>query len=245
MLQKFTNFKNAVKKGKKSIKQNFKNLTAISYLALIAVLGSIMVGVTANGNPNYQGPQHRQEMLQRFEDSSKMIQVPTQTIPQVDSKDSIRRQLAIEIDLYISSRFPKSELTGKSLVEICEKHDFDICFALAQAEIESGLGTAGKGKTCKNPWNVGAFDGRSVQVMKQKGHAYSHPDHSIEPYIVLVKTKYLGSKRTIHDLMKNYVNLNGHRYASGRGYEVKLKNVYQRICKNTLISKLQNELKLN
>jgi hypothetical protein len=79
--------------------------------------------------------------------------------------------------------------------------------------------------------------------MNKKGFGYSHPDLSIEPYIVLVKTKYLGKTRTIHDLMKNYVTLGGKRYASDLAYERNLKSVYNKISTTTDIQKLQDKLK--
>ena len=160
-----------------------------------------------------------------------------------DYSDSIRTELVRQTDAYISQKFPKSKLTGEALVMACEKHDFDICFALAQAEIESGLGTAGKAKRTNNPWNVGAWNGRSVQTMNKLGYGYSHPDQSIEPYIELVKTKYLGDKRTIHDLMVQYTTLSGHRYASDPDYERTLKSTYHRICTKTALRELQDLLK--
>jgi hypothetical protein len=167
---------------------------------------------------------------------------PTPTLVQYSS-ELIKTELVQQVNDYITQTFPKSKLTGENIVKHCIKHDYDICFALAQAEIESGFGTAGKAKRTNSPWNVGAYDGRSAQVMNKKGFGYSHPDLSIEPYIVLVKTKYLGKTRTIHDLMKNYVTLGGKRYASDLAYERNLKSVYNKISTTTDIQKLQDKLK--
>lgn len=176
--------------------------------------------------------------------------VPTPQIVQTittdtvtNPSDSIRSELVRQTDAYISQRFPKSKLTGEALVMACEKHDFDICFALAQAEIESGLGTAGKARRTNSPWNVGAWDGRSVQTMNKLGYGYSHPDQSIEPYIELVKTKYLGNKRTIDDLMVRYTTLSGKRYAADPNYERSLRSTYRRICTKTTLRELQDSLK--
>ena len=160
----------------------------------------------------------------------------------INPSDSIRKALVQATNDYISQNFPKSKLTGEALVTACEKHDFDICFALAQAEIESGLGTAGKAKRTNSPWNVHAWDSRSAQQMNKMGYGYSHPDQSIEPYIELVKSNYLGTKRTIHDLMKNYVTFSGKRYASNPNYETALKRTYQRICLKTTLKDLQEAL---
>lgn len=156
--------------------------------------------------------------------------------------DSIRDELVLRTNEYITGNFPKAKLTAEALVTACEKHDFDICFALAQAEIESCMGTVGKAAKTNSPWNVGAADGRSAQEMNRLGYGYSHPDHSIEPYIELVKTKYLGDKRTINDLMKRYVTLKGARYATDPDYESSLRATYNRICLKTSIRELQEKL---
>jgi hypothetical protein len=174
-------------------------------------------------------------------ESPAITNVPTVTVQK--HSNIIKAELVRQVDDYISQSFPKSKLTGTSIVKHCLTHDFDICFALAQAEIESGFGTVGKAKRTNSPWNVGAWDGRSAQVMNKLGYGYSHPDLSIEPYIELVKTKYLGETRTVHDLMKNYVTISGKRYASDRGYEAQLKSTYKKICTKTKIRHLQDSLK--
>lgn len=172
-----------------------------------------------------------------------MEYISTKDTANINPSDSIRTELVRATNEYISRNFPKSKLTGEALVTACEKHDFDLCFALAQAEIESHLGTAGKAKRTNSPWNVHAWDGRSAQQMNKMGYGYSHPDQSIEPYIELVKSKYLGTKRTIYDLMKNYVTLSGKRYASNPTYEYSLKVAYNRICTKTELNNLQQALR--
>lgn len=244
--QKFNKFKNAISKSVKRFNNKVKRVHVVAYLTLVLTISTVMMGV--NAAPNHIDPIKRikQGVEMQIADSSKVhkeVSDTTQIIPQVDPKDSIQRLLVQEIDNYISKRFPTSKLTGSALVDICTKHDFDIAFCMAQAQIESGFGTAGKGKKTNNPWNVGAYDSRSVQDMIRAGHGYTHPDQSIEPYVELVKTKYLGSRKTIHDLMRNYVTLSGHRYASGKGYETKLKNVYRTICSKTSIKELFDKLK--
>lgn len=172
-----------------------------------------------------------------------ITQDTTEVVQTISPQDSIRNLLVQETDRYIDTKFPKSKLTGKALVTACEKYDFDICFALAQGEIESGLGTAGKAKRTNSPWNVGAYDGRSAQTMNKLGYGYSHPDQSIEPYIELVKTKYLGANKTIHDLMNRYTSISGHRYASDPNYERSLRRTYQGICIKTTLRDLQEQLR--
>ena len=166
----------------------------------------------------------------------------TQDSSAISYKDSIRTELIHEVDNYISKRFPDSRLSATSVVLACEKHDFDLVFALAQAQIESSFGTKGKAARTNSVWNVGQFDGRSTETMNKLGLTYTHPEQSIEPYITLVKTNYLGDQRTYDDLMKRYVSLSGKRYASSTTYETHLKSVYDCIVKRTPIQGLFREL---
>lgn len=150
----------------------------------------------------------------------------------------IRQELINEVDSYIKSDFPSSRLDGGAIVDMCIKYDIDPVFILAQGRIESGFGTAGRAKKTNSVWNVGAHDGRPVH----KSNTFAHPNQSIEPYIVLIKEKYLGERKTVHDLMTNYVSLGGHRYASTRQYESILKREYERIRKTTRIYEFFNML---
>lgn len=168
--------------------------------------------------------------------------IVTQDSITLSIKDSIRTELIQEVDKYISKLFPNSRLTAQTLVTTCEVHNFDIVFAMAQGQIESGFGTAGKAKHTNSVWNVGQHDGRSITTMNKLGLNFTHPDRSIEPYIVLVKTNYLGDKRTYNDLMNRYVNLSGHRYASNPRYETSLRQTYNRIVRTTRIQELFNQL---
>lgn len=153
----------------------------------------------------------------------------------------IRAELVNSVNDYIVANFPESKLSAEALVDACTEHNFDICFALAQAEIESHLGTKGIAASTNSPWNVGAFDGLSSSQIKKRGHGYKHPDHAIEPYILLVRNKYLGESKSFDDLMKNYVSLSGHRYASNPKYESRLSLKYRYIRESTNINNLQEE----
>lgn len=158
----------------------------------------------------------------------------------ISKTDSLRTELIHQVYEYIGSRFPDSKLSAETLVEACEKYKFDICFALAQAEIESHLGTAGIASKTNSVWNVGAFDGRSSQTMEQMGLGYDHPDDSIEPYIQTIQNRYLGKTKSLEELLNNYVDLNGHRYASNPDYERLLTQKYNQISQSP-IGQIQQE----
>lgn len=148
-----------------------------------------------------------------------------------------------EIDNYIDSVAPSSCLNGISLFEACDKYDIDICFVMAQAQLESRFGTTGVASKTNSVWNVMAYDGRTAKDINKKGHGFDHPDKSIKPYMELLKNKYLSDKKTEYDLLKKYTDINGRRYASDNKYESKLSNIYSRIINSTNISKYYKEYK--
>lgn len=162
-----------------------------------------------------------------------------ENVEKVDSAQagSVNKEIALnnckvilteEVEKYIESKTKKFDRDiSKHLVEECLNNDIDICFALAQAQIETNFGTAGIGKSRKSMYGV--------------YKTYKSRKHSTSAYIELLKTKYLGSKKTIHHLMKNFVTLGGSRYSSNPKYESELKKAYQEIKKITKISKLQDE----
>lgn len=153
--------------------------------------------------------------------------------------DSVNKKIALEnctvilteeVNSYIESKVGRKINThdiSKHIVKESLDNDIDICFVLAQAEIETAFGTTGIGKSRRSMYGV---------YITFKSH-----NHSTSYYIDLLKRNYLGTKKTIHHLMKNFVNLNGHRYSSDKNYEGKLKKKYQEIKNNTKISRLQNE----
>lgn len=167
---------------------------------------------------------------------------PTNTVVVMDRNEVIRELLIDEVDGYINKNFSNSNLDAQALVDICLEEDFDIAFALAQGQIESGFGTAGAARKTNSVWNVGHYDNRTANCVIRAGLGFNHPNESIEPYIRLVKDKYLGDNKTVEDLMKRYVSLSGYRYASDKSYESKLRATYQTILRETNINTLANRL---
>lgn len=148
----------------------------------------------------------------------------------------LKHQLSEEVQQYITSVAPASNLRGYALVEECERYDVDICFVLAQGEVESHFGTKGIASKTNSVFNVGAYDGLSSGEIAGN-YKYNYPNESIEPYLKLLNTRYLVGK-VEQDLMKKYVDINGKRYASNQNYEVAISNKYEYICTNTKIVEL-------
>ena len=139
---------------------------------------------------------------------------------------------------YIDSIAPNSGLRALVLVENCEKYGIPITFTLAQGEIESHFGTTGLAFRTNSVWNVGAFDNFNYSDIQ---HKFDNPNDSVNPYLDLLVNNYLPSK-TVEDLLENFVDINGNRYASDPHYETKLKSKLDYINKYYPIDSLQQRL---
>ncbi len=148
--------------------------------------------------------------------------------------DSIKLVLINEVNSYINSVTNSSALDGIVIVNSCLKYNIDICFVLAQAEIESHFGTKGLARKTNSVFNVFAFDGQSYHEINKNGK-YSHPNNSVEPYLNLLCKEYLIDGKTEYDLLHNYINKDGNRYASDENYEKNLFDKMDKIRKSTNI----------
>lgn len=167
--------------------------------------------------------------------------------PQVNENEikfnEARERLVAEVGNYIKQVAPKSKLDALNLIDMCDKYNVDIRLAIAQGHIESAFGTAGTAARTNSVFNVGAYDGHSASQQRKNGFGFDHPDESVEPYLKLLTTRYLVNGKTEKDLLKNFVNHGGHRYASNPAYEVQLKSIWNRIDKNSDIDEAYEEYK--
>jgi len=134
------------------------------------------------------------------------------------------------IDSYIKEIAPSSVMNGLAFVNKCDEYNMDLFFVIAQAQVESSFATTGLGQKMNSAFNVKAYDGKGSKHMDK----HSHPDESIEPYIKLLKNDYLydvttGETKTEMDLMNNYVNFEGKRYASNPEYERMMLSTYKKL----------------
>ena len=149
-------------------------------------------------------------------------------------------QLVDEVQNYINTVAPTSNLRACILVDACEKYNIEVKFALAQGEIESHFGTKGLASKTNSVWNVGAYDDHFYSKIMGT-YKYSHPNESIEPYLKLLYEKYL-TNEVEEGLLRNFVDHNGNRFASDKNYEERLKYKYKYIGNNTQIDSLTTQL---
>ena len=151
-----------------------------------------------------------------------------------------KSNLCDEVQKYILSVAPSSNLRGYAVVEECEKYNIDVKFVLAQGEIESHFATKGIGGKLHNVFNVGVFDGLTAESVNST-YKYNYPNESIRPYLELLHRRYLVNKLEV-DLMDKYVDVDGKRYATDPTYETKLRERYTYISMHTKIDSLQQQM---
>ena len=181
------------------------------------------------------------------------IQIPEQVIITDDDPDddyatpdeflNARNAFAAEVHDYITRVAPNADVDPYVLIDLCTEYDIDVAFVLAQGQIESHFATKGTARRTNSIFNVGAYDGHSANRQCRNGFGFEDPNDSIEPYLMLLTSDYLVNGKTINDLMKNYVNKLGMRYASNLKYESQLRSVYNRIYRNPRFKTAYEEYK--
>lgn len=150
-------------------------------------------------------------------------------------KQEIYRQttseLVIAVSSYINSYGADSQLSAKLIITLSDMYDINLKLILAQAHLESHFGTKGIAKQTNSIFNVGTFDNGTVL------YTYDDPNNSIEPYLILLRNNYLIDKNE-DDLLNDFVDINGNRYASNKRYENQLRKIVKKIEKETPIDSL-------
>lgn len=157
-------------------------------------------------------------------------------IPKIDTvyiKDSIKNELISEVSKYIKQKAPSShQFIPKYLVQAGLHNNIDICFMMAQTQIETNYGTTGAGREKSRRSMFG--------VIKRKYPTY---ENAINHYCEVLKKYYLVKGRTEKHLMTKYVTGTGGKYAGDPNYEKSLSNAYIQIKRTTNIYSLQEEYK--
>lgn len=96
--------------------------------------------------------------------------------------------------------------------------------ALSQLLLEGGINSDINSRPVRtrNPYNVGNVD-------SGRNRKFGSVQHGIDAYFKLIASNYIGKGRTVKDLLSNFVNKRGQRYASDQNYENKLASIIQKV----------------
>jgi len=198
------------------VKKSFKdNIIILSLGFILVFLMGILVGtyltkgeiVNINSNKNL-----------------KIIN--NQTIGSDEWKDSIFKDYEKRANLYLKDFETPID---SEMLSLAAHNAYDstgmlvpLELALAQAELESKLGTKGKSPK-RNPFNIGEHDSGTTLW-------FETTFEGIQAYYFFISKKYLKCKN-LNTLLKNFSNCNNKRYASSIEYESKLKYLIKKINK--------------
>ena len=163
-------------------------------------------------------------------------------------KNKMKESLVAEVDKYVKGMSPNSGLSAELIVDKCVEYETDIIFVLAQGLLESHFGTKGKAAETNSVWNVGTYDNGKVL------YRYDTPNESLEPYLKLITENYFVNVTEQGDTVykdishltsdKGYINHDGKRFASARGYENAMRKLMITIDTKTSIKFYQGILTL-
>lgn len=146
---------------------------------------------------------------------------------------SIESSLISETKTYIKKYYKTCpNIIPTYIVKAGLKNNIDICFMLAQTQLETTFGKNGVGRETSR---------RSLFGIEKR--YYKDYPTAIDAYINLLTSSYLVKGHDENYLMKHYVNKSGRRYAGDPQYEVELTKFYKQICKSTNIKGLQAQYK--
>ena len=120
-----------------------------------------------------------------------------------------------------------TRLRPETLVRASIETGFDLPFLMAVAHQESCFGATPRAQRTNSVFSVGSFDnGKDYNT-------YSDPNDSVADYIDLLKRRYLVNGKGLFDLLVpgQFVNDEGKRYASDKGYEGKIQYLRNLILK--------------
>ena len=207
----------------------FKRIITNKLLVIITVLillfGSFYFSTCVAHNPVKEPANNPVEYV---EPQSNITQIDTTQI-----KDSLRNELIVMVENYVSKFAPRSnKFIPKYLVQAGLANNIDICFMMAQTQIETCYGTSGAGRESSRRSMFGVI----------KRH-YPNYEDAINHYCEVLKKYYLVKGRTEKHLLAKYVTGTGGRYAGNPRYEIELRTAYNQIKRTTNIHSLQEEYK--
>lgn len=136
---------------------------------------------------------------------------------QYDDFEVLTQKIESYLDRFPIDKLPYDErISAEAIASAAIKYDIPFEFILAVGQLESRFLTdpkARRGSQTKSLFSVGLYDdGRNIRT-------YDNVNSSVDDFAKLIRNNYLGDNKNIDDLLDDFVNLEGNRYASNINYE--------------------------
>ena len=179
-----------------------------------ALLGAGIIGAATLFGPN-SGCHHAQPQQVETPAPNNPYGIPNNDYENIKGKQKAVKEYIASVLALHNKSLEDLRFDPDWLVVACYLNDYyDIPLLLAQLQIESHFGTTERARRTNSMFSVGAYD-NGVDAVK-----YPDQNASIEPYIKLINKNYLlDGKKDVDQLLQNFVNGAGNRYASDKNYE--------------------------
>lgn len=150
--------------------------------------------------------------------------------------DTYRRQANTYLNRPTFQANGPSPVTGEMLTSSAAKALADtgvmipVELPLLQGQFEGQYGRFGRAGRQTNPFNVGEFDAGTTQT-------FGDTQQGTDAYADLIARRYMNDGRTMDDLLNNFVDVDGNRYASNPDYERQMRRqrpIVERIIREEL-----------
>jgi hypothetical protein len=201
---------------------NEMKIPAKGKLAALAAAG-LLAGATIS---DIASKFSKKDNIERVETPNNPYGIPNYDYNKIKEKQKAVRIYIAEVLAKHGKSLSDLKFNPDNLVIACYLYDYDLPLLLAQLQVESHFGTTDRAKRTNSMFSVGAYDdGRDIVKYKDQ-------DASIVPYIKLINKNYLlDGKKDVDDLLSNFVNGAGKRYASNPNYENDLKKTRYKIMR--------------
>lgn len=208
-----------------------KGQFANAYYTPMMEIGGVTLGpISFSDTPVFRNVYEEAAVVSSYTPSRKASYNPAPAAEVNVVLDANFEDYAEKAEKYIRKVNPNTDITGEMLAAGAQRayqkygRTVPVEMALAQLQQEGYLAKgskANKPQRTRNPFNVGNTDDGSVV-----NHA--NIQSGINTYFDLMARNYLVNK-TPNDLLQNFVNRSGNRYATDRNYEASLKRIIKNV----------------
>lgn len=136
----------------------------------------------------------------------------------------IKSEVEYRIEEYLNTNYPTTPLKANWVMQYSQEFGVSPEFILTVSQLETSHATNPNAIRCyrnKTIFSQGEWDDGSSRI------SYTTYKESVRDFCKLIKTDYLVDGKTEQQLVENFVNREGYRYASFPQYEKYMRIQYQ------------------